>query len=786
MKILLSWLRELAPVEGSPEDLADALSALGLAVEELVPVGQPVDGVVVAKVLAVRPHPSADRIQLVDVDTGDGAPLQICCGAFNMAPGDLVPLATLGTVMPDGLEIARRKLRGEWSNGMLCSPRELGLGDEHGGILILPPGLPLGAPALAALGVTPDVVFDLDLTRNRPDAWCHRGVARDLAAHLGVPFTDPRPPVEPAGAAVTTPVEIVAPDLCGRFTATVLTGVDVRPSARWMAERLERAGMRPINNVVDVSNYVMLELGQPNHPYDLDRLPGRAFRIRRAEPGETMVTLDDVERVFLPDDLLICDGQDTPIGVAGVMGGASSEIHDGTTSVALEMAWFQPEPVAQTAVRLGLRSEASARFERGVDPFVIDAALGRFVELLRETSPRVAVAPGAVDARGDLPSPAATRLRTERVNRLLGIEITDGEIKQLLDPIGFTVGASLAPGVQAVSIPSWRPDCSEEIDVVEEVARHYGYERIGRAVPASAHPGTLTALQLDRRVIRQVMVGIGLSEAMPMPLLGPGDHARAGLAEDAIALANPMVAEESLLRTSLRPGLLAALGYNESHRNLGVGLFELGHVFRRPSSPGALPDEREVLTAVRAGAAAPVAAAWWRELATTLSIEGVELVAGERAGLHPTRTGVLVAPGSTEIGLAGEVDPRVLEAYGVSERVALLEVDLLRLLALPHGIPQYRRVSRYPSSDLDLAFAVPDNVPAAAVTGALSSASGELLARIELFDVYRGPGVPDGARSLAYRLRLQAPDRTLTDADVAVVREACIAAAALEGATLRS
>jgi phenylalanyl-tRNA synthetase beta chain len=784
MKVLHTWLQEFARLPDDIGLVADTMSALGLAVEEVLEVGQAVDGVLVARVLALRPHPSADRIQLVDVDAGDGTSLQVCCGAFNMAVGDLVPLATIGTVMPGGMEIARRKLRGEWSNGMLCAPDELGLGDEHDGILILPADLEVGAPVFEALGVRPEVVYDLDLTRNRPDAWSHRGVARDVAAQLGLPFTDKHPVVEPSGPATGTPADILAPELCGRFTATVLTGVEVGPSPRWLASRLAQAGMRPISNVVDVSNYVMLELGQPNHPYDLQRLPGQAFRIRRAHEGESMVTLDDVERTFTGDDLLICDGTDAPIGIAGIMGGASSEIHDGTTEVALEMAWFQPLAVAATAARLGLRTEASARFERGVDPFVIDAALGRFVELLRETSPRVAVAPGAVDARGVLPEPITVGVRTARVNRLLGIDITDGDIKRLLEPMGFAVGDAVADGVQPVTIPSWRPDCAEEIDILEEVARQYGYERIAKTVPPSAHPGGLTPLQQDRRRLRHVMVGIGLSEAMPTPLVAPGAHARAGLEEDAIALANPMVTEESLLRSSLRPGLLQALAYNESHRNTGVGLFELGHVYRRPTGDQPLPDERELLTAVRAGADAWTAAGWWRELADALALDGVDVEAAERPGLHPTRTARLVA-GGTEVGVLGEIDPAAAAAYGISERVAVLEVDLEHLLALDHGNPQYRRVSRYPSSDLDLAFTVPDELPAAEVARALRDATAQAVSRLELFDVYRGPAVAEGYRSLAYRLRLQATDRTLTDADVADVRAKAVAAAARVGAELR-
>ena len=780
MRVLLSWLHEFAPIGDDADTLADEMSALGLAVDDVVRVGTAVEGVIVARVLETRSHPDADKVHLVDVDTGNGNALQIVCGAFNMKSGDLVPLATLGTTMPNGMEIGRRKMRGQWSNGMLCSPRELGLGDDHAGILILDPDLPVGEPLFDALGVRTDVVFDLDLTRNRPDAWSHRGVARDVAAHRKVPFHDPAPTVAPSGPARTVPVTIEAVDLCGRFTSTVLTGVVIAPSAPWMAERLGRAGMRPINNVVDVSNYVMLELGQPNHPYDATKVGGGAFRVRRARDGETLVTLDGVTRRFTADDLLICDGDDEPVGIAGIMGSASSEIDDATTEVALEMAWFQPVAVATTAARLGMRTEASARFERGVDPMVIDAAIGRFVELLRETSPDVALAPGAVDARGDLPVPPTVRVRTERVNALLGTSLTAGDIAALIEPIGFAVDG------EQVTVPSWRPDCTSEIDIVEEVARHYGYDRLGKTVPASAHPGGLTPLQHTRRLVRQVLVGAGLDEAMPNPFLGPGDLERAGLAGDALTISNPLAVEESILRTSLRPGLLKAVAYNVSHRNAGVALFEIGHVYLPPPARQLLPDEREVIAAVLTGREAPAAVALWAELARTLGVTGVDLEAATIPGLHATRAARLVAADGVVVGAVGEIDPAVLEAWGLTDRVAWLEVELLALFARSDPDRPYRRVSRFPSSDTDLAFVVADAVPAAAVTGALCRAAADLLADLRLFDVYRGPAVPPGHRSLAYRMRLQAPDRTLTDADVAAVRERAIAAAAALGATLRA
>ncbi len=370
MKVLLSWLREFAPFDAPPEELADHLSDLGLAVEELTRVDEGVEGVVVARVLDLRPHPKADRIQLVDVDAGDGQALQVCCGAFNMAVGDLVPLATLGTTMPDGMAIERRKMRGEWSNGMLCAPDEIGLGTDHGGILILEGDHALGTPLTEALGLVPDVLFDLEVNPNRPDALSVAGVARDLAARLRVPFGLPEPTVVEAEnpAATRASVEIQAPDLCGRFLVRVLDGVTVGTSPEWMKRRLLAAGMRPINSVVDVSNYVMLELGQPNHTYDLAKVPEGHLGTRWARPGETLVTLDGVERTLEADDGVIVDRHDTVIGLAGVMGGASTEISEVTTAVLLEMAWWQPMAIARTSTPPGAAQRSLGPFRAGSRP----------------------------------------------------------------------------------------------------------------------------------------------------------------------------------------------------------------------------------------------------------------------------------------------------------------------------------------------------------------------------------------------------------------------------------
>lgn len=771
MKVLLSWLREFAPIEGDPADLGEQLSGLGLAVESIKPIGEGLGGIVVARVLGLRPHPDADRIQIVDVDAGDGEALQVCCGAFNMSVGDLVPLATLGCVMPDGMEIARRRMRGEWSNGMLCSPVEIGLGDDGEGILVLDGDHAPGLPLAEALEMGADVLFDIEVNPNRPDAMSVAGVARDLAARQGAPFSLPEPAVAETGLDATDrlSVEILDPDLCGRFAVRVLDGVGIQASPRWLANRLTALGMRPINSVVDVSNYVMLELGQPSHTYDLAKLAGAGFRVRRAVDGETIETLDGVTRTLTSADGVVADSDDMVVGIAGVMGGASTEIGGDTTSVALEMAWWDPASIAASARRLGLRSEASARFEKGADPEVADLAMRRFAELLADTG--ATLAPGMVDARGNTPERETILVRTGRVNGILGTDLTRDRIGELLGPIEFTAvpnGDDLD-----VDIPSFRPDSTTEIDVIEEVARMYGYTRIARTRPRSMLTGALSRRQVDRRTVRTAMIGLGLDEVMPVPFLAPGDLERAGLDADGITVTNPLVAEESVMRSSLRPGILKTLAYNASHRLAGLGLFEVGHVYRHPEASQPLPDEREYLAVALAGRDAGDAVGVWSALADALAARDYALVADVVAGLHPTRT-ARIEVGGVPVGHVGEVDPGVLDAFDVPERVGWLEVDLDTLLGVPHGDTPYQQVSRYPSSDIDLAFEVDDAVPASAVERCLREAAGDLLARLSLFDVFRGAPVGDGSRSLAFTLRFQAADRTLTDAEMADVRRRCI------------
>ena len=495
-----------------------------------------------------------------------------------------------------------------------------------------------------------------------------------------------------------------------------------------------------------------------------------------------MVTLDGDDRTFTADDLLICDADDRPIGIGGVMGGLDTEITDTTTTVVLEIAWFQQLTVLQSSARLGLRSEASARYERGCDPYIIDTALARFVELLRETCPDLIVHAGMVDERGPgMPEQQrSTTVRTYEVNRILGTELTGDDLPPLLDPIGFEVAGD--GDARTVAIPSWRPDCEAEVDVIEEIARHYGYERLGKTVPKSTVHGESVGAPAPPPPAREVLLGLGISEAMPNPFLAPGTLAKAGLEGPTISITNPLVVEESVLRTSLRPGMLDAIAYNESHRRTGVRLFEIGHVY--PPGSGELPDEYEALCVVLAGEDATER---WPSGARS-PVPSASALASTRTachpGLHATRSATLQA-GKHPTGAIGEIDPGVLQRFGVTERVAILELNLDEILDREPKPAVWKPVSRMPSSDLDLAFVLPDDVPADKLDRAIRQGAGKLLSDLVLFDVFRGASLGDGRRSLAYRLRLQADDRNLTDADVADVRRSAVVAAAKLGAELR-
>ncbi len=835
MRAPLSWLRDFAPIEGTPEDLARALSFLGLVVEGVEKTGPVLPGIVVARVLSTRRHPSADRIQLVDVDPGDGQAVQVCCGAFNMEVGDLVPLATVGTVMPNGLPIGRRKMRGEWSNGMLCSASELQVGPEgpEPAILVLPPGSAQpGTPVAEVLGWQPDVVFDLDVSPNRPDCFSVMGIARDLAAALGAPFQPPAPAHVVAEGVPRANVSVAddARELCPRLTGTVIEGIPEVRAPAFVARRLVLAGMRPINPVVDVSNYVMLELGQPNHPYDLERLGGAGLVARRGSPGEEVVTLDGAVRRLSAEDCVIADAQGAAVGVGGIMGGRAAEISDSTRTVLLEVACFNPRAISATGKRLGLLSEARTRFERGVDPELAPLAVDRFVELLGPGARRGPTA----DVRSVPPAATKVRLRASRANLVLGTSLSGPDCARLLRPLGF-VPLPQGDDELEVEVPSWRPDCEREVDLIEEVARLYGYDNIARSLPPRppGQPG-LSPYQRDRRKVRDILAGAGASEAWTSSFCSLADLERAGLGTDgALEVENPLDQSQGWLRPSLLPGLLAALRYNRERQAGALCLFEVGNVFARPGpqDDGARPlaavveQEHLGLVATGQGADAAYAVQVWQVLAQGLRLPGPQLLqgllphegqpphegelpqgggptlpappgqgqpfgpsqwlSGAWAALHPGRRAVAHLELGA-VGVVGELAPEVARRHDIDGRVAVLLLDLSRLLGHPRRAWEALPVSRFPAVDFDLAFVVDEDVPAADVGLSIAAAAGDVLESYALFDVWRDASLGAGRRSLAFHLRLRALDRTLTEADAAGVRQRVVKAVSeRHGALLR-
>ena len=832
MRVPLSWLRDFAPFTGDAASIAATLDDLGLVVEGIEHVGEGLDDVVVARVEEITAIEGADKIRRVVVTGGTGL-VEVACGATNFSVGDLVALAPVGAVLPGGFAIGRRKMRGMVSNGMLCSGQELRLGDDHAGLLILDDvAAAPGTPLTEALGIEPDVVFDVAVEANRPDAWCMAGVARDLAARLGLEFTVPSTAdlmsrVAPTSAAVTVPAgrqavgslasaRVDDTELCPRMTVRVLTGVIVGDSPEWLARRLVAAGMRPINNVVDASNYVMLELGQPTHPYDLDKLDGSGLLVRRAGAGEMVTTLDDVERTLgrpgpgLGDtgqDCVICDATGAPVGIGGILGGASSEIEPTTSRVLLEAAYFTPMAIARTSKRLNLRTEASARFERGCDPAGIDRAAERFCELVALTGgPDLALAEGVLDVVGDVPVPLELTVRPSRVNGLLGTGLTASAIAELLVPLGMVATPTGGDDDPVdVEVPTFRPDIRPapigEADLAEEVARTYGYARLPRRHPAWPQPGRLTPYQRERRRLKDVLCGVGASEAWTTAFVTEDDQLAAGFAPPYIEVTNPLVDAERFLRSSMAPGLVRAVLYNAERRQGDVRLFEVGSVFRLaeiPSGNGPPVDVEERLCAVFAGEGddAWSAVAAWRTVADALGLVGWEMVQGPRHApgarvTHGYRSAALEcisADGNghrVALGEVGELDPTFVETFGLlgpdgrPRRVGWLDLDLGTLL-VPEVAPrrplESAPVSRFPSSDIDLAFVVPEEVPAGSVEATLSAAGGDLLESVQLFDVYRGGSLGAGSRSLAFRLRFCALDRTLTDEEIGTLRASVIGA----------
>jgi len=767
------------------EELADRLTMAGLTVEVLEPLApRELDGIVVGQVRQLEPHPNADQLLVCRVDVGRGVHT-IVTGARNLQVGDRVPVALPGTTLPGGRRIEAAAFRGVPSEGMLCSEAELGVGDDADGIWVLPPDATLGRSVLDALGLD-DIVLHLEVYPNRPDCLSVIGVAREVAALAGSRVRLPQLHVEELSERVeaATTVEVADPDLCPRYTARVLRHVAVGPSPAWLMQRLRVAGMRSINNVVDITNFVMWEWGQPLHAFDYDRLAGGRIVVRRARAGERLVTLDGVERVLETDMLVIADVE-RAVGVAGVMGGESSEVTAATRRVLLESANFHPVSVRRTARRLGLRTEASHRFEKGLDPNAAAAASLRAAQLMQALAGAQVLA-GLVDVYPRPVAPHTVTCRPQRVRRLLGTDVADGEIARYLEALEFQVerqGERLL-----VTVPTFRQDVQQEADLVEEVARLHGYDRLPEALPGASHQvgGQRPPLPLLDRV-RDVLVAHGLLECMTYSfqsaatadrLRWPADDPR----RQAIALRNPLSEEYAVMRTSLLGGLLETAARNRSRGARGIHLFEIGTVYHPKALPVTeLPHERRKVGILMMG---PLPQEQWgarvgeagfyhlkgavERLLSALGLTGT-FSAGADPSLHPGRQAV-VTVGGQAAGVLGEVHPLVAAAYDLGEaRVQFAELDVAVLAAAAREDIRYRPLPRYPAVERDMALLVPKDLAADRVTECIRRAAGPLLEELVLFDVYEGPQVAAGHRSLAYALTLRAPDRTLTDGEANAV-----------------
>lgn len=804
MKLSLNWLRELVEVDLPVPELARRLIDATAEVEGWETIGaqwEP-DKIRVAKVLAVEPHPNADRLRLVTVDAGSGTQ-QVVCGAPNVAAGQKVAFATEGARLRDGhtgepTVLKLRPIRGVESAGMVLSEKELGLSDEHEGILVLPEDAVIGRPLVEVLG---DVVFDISTWANRADLLGVLGFARETAALTGKVLREPDRSYSASERNVDDfiSVTIDAPDLCRRFTASVIENVAIAPSPQWMQERLLKAGMRPINNVVDITNYVMLETGQPLHAFDYDLVRGKKIVARRAMAGEKLLTLDGVEREFDAEMLLICDGGG-PVGIAGVMGGGNSEVSQGTKTVLLEVANFRAGSIRRTSTLLKLRTEASLRFEKGIGPEMAEYAQRRALHLFERLTGG-SVAAGLVDVYpGRQPRPTII-VEAERIARVLGIEVPVDDVRRILTDLGF-VCHFVPPGKYSVQPPDWRPDVEIPDDVIEDIGRIHGYDKL----PATMLRGTLpdpepNPLMDLRERVRDLAAATGFQEIITYTLtdkarldrmVPPGDPRR----RDPLAVVNPVAAQHTYLRTSVRPSLLETFATNRRHAETGLRLFEIG--FEYLPAEADLPHERPVLCAVLGG---PRETRWGRPGAEHLdffdakgAVEAIFDHLGVRVTFAPgSEFGLLeghtaeVRAGKDVLGILGQVHPGTASAFDIDEPVFLVELWLEDVVRHLPERPEYAAPSKFPEVRQDLALVVDDGTPAGRVLELVRShRSGGVRIRAEVFDEYRGAGIPEGKKSLALRLRFQADDRTLTDRDVAKIQQGLLVRLGKEmGASLR-
>ncbi len=782
MKISRKWLEQFVDLSGIPDqEFSSRLTMLGLEVESFENFSEKYKGFVVGHVLEAAKHPNADRLHLCKVDIGTETK-DIICGAVNVAAGQKVPVALVGAIVPhdqhdpDGkeFELTRAKIRGVESDGMICSAFELGLGDDKNGIMVFEESAPTGKPLAEYLGLD-DTVFEISLTPNRSDCLSHLGVAREAAAAFSKKLNPRRPRVHETDEPITAKVEVLARDLCPRYSARVVKGIKVEPSPRWLKDAVEKVGMRSINNVVDATNYVMLELGQPLHAFDLNLLKNHTIVVRRPSPSETtFTTLDGKERRITPDMLMICD-KEKVVAVAGVMGGMNSEISDGTVDVLVESANFTSSSVRRTAKALGLSTEASYRFERGVDPDLTLTALDRVAAIIEETAGGQ-VAKGVVDVAVSKFLPRKIDLHVDQVNRLLGTRFASGEIRRLLDSIGI-VSEKKSETILICSVPTFRIDIERDVDLVEEVGRVYGYEKIEEAWQ--------TKLAFDSRFknvdhtddLKAFLAGGGFHEIVTNSLQ-PIEVASLG-SENFVRIANPISEDMAAMRTSLLPGMLAAVRLNLSHGIRDIKLFETGRLYSRSDKAELVGKylEKDMISLTITGLADP--SSFDREshlfdlldlkteverVLKHLQLDNWDFIAYDSSRLFDQSLKLTL--NGMEAGVAGRVSQDLLDKLSVSQRVFFAELNVSPYISGARETRRFKPLPKFPFASVDLSFIVNYDVPMGSLTDSIRKAAGDFFRDISIFDLYTGEGIPEGKKSVAFNVVIGSEDRTLDDEDI--------------------
>jgi len=800
MKVPLKWLKDYVNISLPLPELAQGLTMAGIEVKGWQVIGGDWENIVVGQIADINPHPNADRLTLPTIDLGTEKQT-VVCGAPNLKVGDKVAFASVGAQLIDGhtgqvFRLKSAQIRGIASSGMVCSEKELGISDSHEGIMVLPAEAPVGTTLADYMG---DVILDLDITPNRPDCLSVIGIAREVAALTAQKVRLPEAKYDETATSIDSQiaVEITAPDLCPRYSASLITGLKTAPSPRWMQQRLLACGMRPISNIVDITNYVMLEYGEPLHAFDYNQVRGKKIIVRRAEEGEIMVTLDGVKRALSNDMLVIADAE-RAVAIAGVMGGADSEVTEQTTDVFLEAASFNPASIYHTGNRLGLPSEARMRFERGISPELTISALERATQLLVEFGGGRA-AKGFIDAYPGKKKREPILLKVSEVKRLLGVDFSLKQIKGALASLGFDCKAAESASQVWATAPYWRSDIALAEDLVEEVARIIGYDQIPVTMLSQPLPRQTPSPMLKlKRETRQSLTGGGFQEVITFSLTGlewlkkllPQPHP---IKPPPLRMANPMTADQEYLRPNLRANLLAALEANRRHEEGGIRLFELGRVYHQ--RPDDLPHELEIVCGVLAG---PRFEQSWRggdEPLDFFDAKGVvesllehlgvtaDFEAGSDESLHPAKQAAIAIEGKS-LGVIGELHPKVSDAFELSGKVYLFELDLTALLPFTLGHRLFQPISRFPAIVRDMALVVDSGIAHRQVQEIVSGFP--LVTEVALFDVYSGGKLPAGKKSLAYRVTFQSPSHTLTDEEVNKVQKQILDKLAKQlGATLR-